>query len=127
MSKVSETLGALNFLGRYILKKSKSPVPGPTQEAPYRPNYVGHDSNYHGGGYYGLPPVAGSGSHSHEASKEDLVVAPSEAENVASPVLTVKPEEDAQLGNALYTLGRNVLGQVRDTHFLPRISLASKQ
>ena len=119
MSKVSETLGALNFLGRYILKRTKSPSPPPPKPN-YSNNYYSHSPNndYLGGGYYPLPPAPTTISSEEAASTEDLIVAPSETDKVSSPVLTVKPEEDAQLGNALYTLGRNVLGQVRNLYVL---------
>ena len=91
MSKVSETLGALNSLGRYFLRKSNSvdriEATTTTTENP--------------------------GSESEE-SDEDYIRAESShhEEKISRPPLTVDPAEDKELGSALYTLGRNVLGKV---------------
>jgi len=82
MSKVSETLGALNVLGRYFLKKTVTPS--------YAVNEDG-------------------------SVEDDLSPAQSLSDKVvSSPPLHVPPEKDEQLGDALYTLGRNVLGQVME-------------
>jgi len=89
MAKVSETLGALNVLGRYFLQKTATTQVGPATQGPV--------------------------IQMQESLEEDLIQAPTTMNDrvVSSPpLLTVPPEQDEQLGSALYTLGRNVLGQV---------------
>ena len=109
MGKVTETLGALNTLGRFLLKMTnqgepESP-PTPTQPPPSRP--LRSDKR---------PPMETESDESSSSSEEYVSAAshhhPQKQKIIHTPPLTVDPAEDEELHGALYTLGRNVLGKV---------------
>ena len=94
MTKVSETLGALNSLGRYFLQKTNSANSAER---------------------FAIPTTERPVNESEEDSDEDDIPAAASThyEKISNPPLVVDPAQDKELGTALYTLGRNVLGKVR--------------
>lgn len=91
MSRVTETLGALGTLARRFLR-------GPGIEAESKSEDISQSPTH--------PTILMGGSDSH------LSTASSNRVNVTTPVFKVRPEDDPELNQALYTLSRNVLGQV---------------
>lgn len=107
MRKVTETLGALGTLARQFLIRSAAPEKDtPDSLAGLHSAYT--SSNNGDDSYHDLFSSATSNINASYAAPTT-----SNAQLFGAHPLKVTPENDEQLLSALYTLGRNVLGQVR--------------
>lgn len=95
MSRVSETLGALGTLARRFLR-------GPGIEAESK-----SEEDY--------PSTTPITSSSH------LLPMSSNRVNVSSSLFKIRPEDDPELSQALYTLSRHVLGPVSNCRIMARM------
>lgn len=105
MKRVTETLGALGTIAaQFLIRRSTSPGSKHDDSAISSSSLSSSPTNYHD-----LFPAATSHNYT------GLTTGSSQNHfQFASPhPPKLKPEEDEQLLSALYTLGRNVLGQVR--------------
>lgn len=115
LSKISETMEAIGTLGRYILKKTRSPSSSSSSSQYYFNGHVGEaqqfsnskiSNNDHG-------PTTTQDLYTSSSNQQQTKInaPPSQQPPSTSSLLTINPEEDGELSDALYTLGRNVLGQ----------------
>lgn len=88
MSRVSETLGALGTLARRFLRQ-------PSVEAEAKSEEEFDDIHT-----------------TRVPYKDSHITSSSNRVNVSVPMFKIPPEDDPELGTALYTLSRNVLGTV---------------
>lgn len=109
MRKVTETLGALGTLARQFLIRSSSPE-RTNLDAAASDSHPAFTSSSNSHINYDLFPAASTNNFSTALTTNTY--------SPGSPPLKVNPEEDEQLLSALYTLGRNVLGQVRNFNIL---------
>jgi len=107
MQKVTETLGALGTIARQFLRRN-----------------TGSEQKQDSSSTTAISSLisSSSSSNSHHDHDDDLYPAATSSnantynnrpQAFSSHPLKIKPEDDEQLLSALYTLGRNVLGQVR--------------
>lgn len=111
IKKVTETLGALGTIARQFLIRSANPEKSRPETFAAEANVpLASNSNYNN--YYDdLFPAATSNINSSSYSSSSSA---SSTQLLGAHPLAVNPETDEQLLSALYTLGRNVLGQVRN-------------
>ncbi|ODM97169.1 Proclotting enzyme [Orchesella cincta] len=106
MQKVTETLGALGTIARQFLRRNTgSEQKGDSSEAAISTSLISSSSSSSHHHHHDLFPAATSSNANYN-----------QPQVFSTHPLKIKPEEDEQLLSALYTLGRNVLGQnVTDT------------